>query len=99
MSVADIEAALTPRLGDFSALDAKVKIDFTDDRLLIDGTKAPATLTHEDGDADCTLVISSDNMTAILNGKLDPTMAFMTGKLKVKGSTAIAMKLAGILKD
>jgi putative sterol carrier protein len=33
-----------------------------------------------------------------MHGQLDPTMAFMTGKLKVKGSTAIAMKLSSVLK-
>jgi putative sterol carrier protein len=30
---------------------------------------------------------------------MDPTMAFMTGKLKVTGSTGIAMKLANVLKE
>jgi putative sterol carrier protein len=99
MSVADIEAALKPRLPDLSALDATVKVDFSDDRLFIDGTTSPATLSHSDSDADCTLLISAENMTRILDGTLDPTMAFMTGKLKVTGSTSLAMKLAGILKE
>jgi putative sterol carrier protein len=35
----------------------------------------------------------------MLNGALDPTMAFMTGKLKLTGSTGIAMKLAGLLRE
>jgi putative sterol carrier protein len=99
MSVADIEAALKPRLAELSALEATVKVDFSDDRLFIDGTKSPASLSHDNSDADCTLLITSDNMTRILDGTLDPTMAFMTGKLKVTGSTGIAMKLAGILKE
>jgi putative sterol carrier protein len=99
MSVADIKAALTPRLPEFSALDATVKIDFGDDRLFIDGTTSPATLTHDDDDADCTLILSADNLAAILHGTLDPTMAFMTGKLRVTGSTGIAMKLASVLKE
>jgi putative sterol carrier protein len=99
MSVADVEAALTAKLAEFSALNASVKIDFQDgNRIFIDGTKSPATLTHDDGDADCTLMVSSEDMANMLHGALDPTMAFMTGKLKVTGSTGIAMKLAGILK-
>jgi putative sterol carrier protein len=99
MSVADIQAALTPRLAEFSALDAKVKFDFGDDRLFIDGTQSPATLTHDDGEADCTLIVSAENMASIMHGKMDPTMAFMTGKLKVTGSTGIAMNLANVLKE
>lgn len=99
MSVATIEALLTPRLADFSALDATVKFDFGDDRLFIDGTHTPATLSHDDSDADCTLVASPDTFLAIVNGKQDATLAVMTGKLKVKGSTGIALKLASVLKD
>jgi putative sterol carrier protein len=99
MSVAEIEAALTPRLAEFSALEATVKFVLGSDHLFIDGTTSPATLTHDDGEADCTLILSADNMVKILQGHLDPTMAFMTGMLKVTGSTSIAMKLAGVLKE
>ena len=98
MSVADIEAALRPHLTELGTLEATVKVDFTDDRLFIDGTQTPARVTHEDSNADCTLLITSDNMTRILDGTLDPTMAFMTGKLKVTGSTTVALKLANIVK-
>jgi putative sterol carrier protein len=98
MSVADIESAFAARLDQFSELNAKLKFDFGDDRLFIDGTQKPAVMTHDDDDADCTLVISPDNLTKIMHGELDATMAFMTGKLKVKGNTGIAMKLASVLK-
>jgi len=98
MSISDIEAAFAGNLDRFGDLDATVKFDFGDDRLYVDGTQKPATMSHEDKDADCTLVITPENLMAIQQGKLDPTMAFMTGKLKVKGNTAIAMKLSSILK-
>jgi len=98
MSVADIENTFSTRLDDFSALNAKLKFDFGDDRLFIDGTQKPAVMSHEDEDADCTLQISEENLTKIMHGELDATMAFMTGKLKVKGNTGIAMKLASVLK-
>ncbi len=98
MSVADIEAALAPRMAQFSELGAKLKFDFGDDRLFVDGTQTPAVMSHDDEDADCTLVVSPDDLTKIMHGQLDATMAFMTGKLKVKGNTGIAMKLASVLK-
>jgi len=98
MSVSDIEAAFGARLDQFSQLGATIKFDFGDDRLFIDGTKTPAVMSHDDSDAECTLTITPENLIAIQQGKLDPTMAFMTGKLKVKGSTAIAMKLGTVMK-
>jgi putative sterol carrier protein len=98
MSVADIEAAFTSKLAQFSELGAKLKFDFGTDRLLVDGTQSPATISHDDGDADTTVVVSADDLTKIMNGQLDGTMAFMTGKLKVKGNTANAMKLASVLQ-
>jgi putative sterol carrier protein len=98
MSVSEIESAFASRLDQFGDLGATVKFDFGDDRLWIDGTQKPAVMSHEDKDAECTLTITPDNLMAIQQGKLDPTMAFMTGKLKVKGSTAIAMKLSSVMK-
>ena len=98
MSVSEIEAAFASRLDAFGDLGATIKFDFGDDRLWIDGTQKPAVMTHEDKDADCTLTVTPENLMAIQQGKLDPTMAFMTGKLKVKGNTAIAMKLSSVMK-
>jgi putative sterol carrier protein len=98
MSVSDIEAAFRTRSVELGELDATVKFDFSTEVLFIDGTKQPAVVSSENEDADCTLSITPADLQAILNGDLDPTMAFMTGKLKVKGSTAVAMQLAGILK-
>ena len=98
MSVSDIETAFSTRLPQFSELGAKLKFDFGDDRLFVDGTRSPAVMSHADDDADTTVVVSSDDLEKIMHGQLDATMAFMTGKLKVKGNTANAMKLASVLK-
>jgi putative sterol carrier protein len=40
-----------------------------------------------------TITVSAADWLAILNGKLDGQMAFMSGKLKVKGDMSLAMKL------
>lgn len=98
MSIGEIESKLSENLTKFGDLGAKVKFDFGGDgTILIDGTHKPATMTKDDGEADCTLQISSEDFSKMLAGQLDPTFAFMTGKLKVKGSTAIAMKLSSVL--
>jgi putative sterol carrier protein len=40
-----------------------------------------------------TITVASSDWLDILNGKLDGQMAFMSGKLKVKGDMSLAMKL------
>jgi putative sterol carrier protein len=50
-----------------------------------------------DDEADVTLTASADVFKAILEGDLNPTMAFMTGKLSVDGSMGMAMKLGSVL--
>jgi len=45
----------------------------------------------------CTVVISAADFTSLVTGKLNPTAAFMGGKLKIKGDMGLAMKLQSIL--
>lgn len=45
-----------------------------------------------------TVKASTENAEKLLNGKLDPMMAFMTGKIKIAGDMALGMKLIGLLK-
>lgn len=53
----------------------------------------------DDAAADCTLIMSADSFRKFLTGKLSGTVAFMTGKLKIKGDIGKAMKLESILKQ
>lgn len=50
-----------------------------------------------DEEADVTLTADADVFRSILDGATNPTMAFMTGKLKVDGSMGMAMKLGAVL--
>jgi len=50
-----------------------------------------------DEEADVTLTASADTFRAILEGDLNATAAFMTGKLSVDGSMGLAMKLGAAL--
>jgi putative sterol carrier protein len=45
------------------------------------------------GTADVTLSTSSDTFAKIASGDQNPTTAYMTGKLKIKGDMGAAMKL------
>ncbi|XOY56427.1 MAG: SCP2 sterol-binding domain-containing protein [Rhodobacterales bacterium] len=61
--------------------------------IIIDQTGARAA----DDDADVTLTASADVFKAILDNELNPTTAFMTGKLSVDGDMGMAMKLTSVL--
>jgi len=50
-------------------------------------------VTEGAGDGDCTISTSAENFERILSGEQNPTTAYMTGKLKVKGDMGAAMKL------
>ncbi|HXV23770.1 MAG TPA: SCP2 sterol-binding domain-containing protein [Alphaproteobacteria bacterium] len=87
-------AAQSPRLG------YTVKFVVDEDAVIRwDGTGAEPLIDTADGPADTTIRISEDNLDKLLSGTLDPTLAYMTGKLKVEGSLGVAMKLTTLLGD
>jgi len=45
----------------------------------------------------CTLTMSANDFLSMVDGKLNPTAAFMSGKLKLKGDMGLAMKLQSII--
>lgn len=49
-------------------------------------------------DRNARLIINGTNLMKLVNGKLDPVLAFTTGKLKVDGDTNAAMELIRFLK-
>lgn len=49
-------------------------------------------------DAECALTMNVKNFKKLLQGDLNSTTAFMTGRLKVKGNIGLALKLESILK-
>jgi putative sterol carrier protein len=49
-----------------------------------------------DGNADATISTSAETFEKIVAGEQNPTTAYMTGKLKIKGDMGAAMKLQKI---
>ena len=77
-------------VGDDSGLGKSLKFDLKDAGVIhIDG----GSVTNEDKPADLTMTLSLDDLLAIGAGSLDPTMAVMTGKLKLSDmGTAMALQ-------
>jgi putative sterol carrier protein len=59
----------------------------------VDVDDGKVSVTENGGDADCTITTSSETFLKIANGEQNPTAAYMSGKLKVKGDMGQAMKL------
>lgn len=100
MSKENIQKAMHDKLAYAPQLGAKIKFDLGDDGVIfIDGTQSPAVMTEEDADADTTFIVKTEVLQNIVDGTQDPTMAFMTGKMKVQGSMGYALKLSALLED
>ena len=46
----------------------------------------------------CTIDMKDQDFVDLATGKLDGTMAFMSGKIKIKGDMGLAMKLQSVLR-
>ncbi|MCT4559608.1 MAG: SCP2 sterol-binding domain-containing protein [Pelagimonas sp.] len=85
--------ALGAKLGG-EGFDATAKFEISGEGALIidaDGVRAG------DDDADVTLTADQETFQAILDGELNATAAFMSGKLAVDGDMGAAMRLASVL--
>ena len=78
-------------------INATIKLVTDQGVVYIDATASPAIVSNDDKPADCDLQVSVDNLVKMSNGDINPMMAVMTGKLKIKGDMGIAMKMGQIM--
>lgn len=97
--LAKVTTGLADAVGADCGLGARVRLDFGDDgTVLIDGRAVPNRVSNEAGDADCTLKIGIGDFVDMAQGRLSGTTAFMTGRLKIKGDMALAVRFGNVLK-
>jgi putative sterol carrier protein len=64
----------------------------------VDLKKEPGEVTAGSlGAANCTVTCAAGDFMNIVGGKMNPQMAFMSGKLKIKGDMGLAMKLQKVI--
>lgn len=80
-----------------SPLGGTFKLELDDNIVYIDGSGSENIVSFDDKEADTVIVTSIQAMTDMINGELNPMMATMTGKVKIKGNMGLAMKLQSFL--
>ncbi len=98
--ITEITDGLRQLVGENSGFNSVLKFDFEGKGVArIDGKSQPNVIDNQDLPADCTIVISPENLMKMFRRELDPTMAFMQGKMKVNGDMSVAMKLGPIVQN
>ena len=97
MDIGVIVEQITKQAGNVAPLGARFKFVLDDNPIHIDGSGDANVVSTEDKEADCTISTTMENMIKLKSGELNPMMAVMTGKIKIDGDMALAMKLQSLI--
>lgn len=99
MSLESVAAAIRERLHLAHDVRARALFDFGEDGVVfVDNTGAETLISHDPvGEADVSLACSLELFQGFLDGTKDPNVAYLTGRLKIRGSLGLAMKLNAAL--
>jgi putative sterol carrier protein len=93
MGVQAIVDQIKPKV-ESAGFERSVKFDTGQDGVIvIDG----ATISTADQETDCTIKLSLSDLEDMIAGELNPTTAFMTGKIKIEGDMSVAMALSQLI--
>jgi putative sterol carrier protein len=93
MGIEEIAGKMQERVA-ASGFGRSVKFDCgADGVIVIDGN----SISTENAPADCVITLDKDDLAAMIAGELNPTAAFMQGKLKVDGDMSVAMQLSQVI--
>lgn len=103
MSINDLLVTLAEKVnqhpGGIAGLEGVYQLDLTSGTYQVRFADGQAEYAREEKwQANCTLKMSDEHFIQLVEGTLTPTTAFMTGKLKIKGDLAQALKLQTVLK-
>jgi putative sterol carrier protein len=91
ISMIDKQAKLNAPIG------GSLKFELDLGTIYLDGKGAENIVSTENKEADCTITTTIETLRKLQQGDLNPMMAVMTGKVKIKGDMSLAMKLQSLL--
>ena len=97
MTFQELNAGVQKAAANAPNLGKSIKLQLDEGIIHIDMTGDEAKVTNEDKAADTVVTTSVDTLDQLRSGKLNPMMAMMSGKVKIKGDMGLAMKLQGLL--
>ena len=97
MTFEELKTGVTKAAENAPNLGKSIKLQLDEGNIYIDMTGDQAQVTEEDKEADTVVTTTVGVLDQLRTGKLNPMMAMMSGKVKIKGDMALAMKLQGLL--
>ena len=97
MDFSEVTAQIAKQASNIDALGATFKFVLDDNPIFIDGTGEENEVSNEDKEADCTVETTVEILSQLRSGDLNPMMAVMSGKIKIKGDMGLAMKLQSLI--
>jgi len=92
-------AVMNSKIAGREPFGSTIRFDFKNGTsIYIDGkSEPPQVVENGEGDADCTVSAAPDVFKDLVAGDLDPTAAFMTGKVSIDGDMTAALQLQKVL--
>lgn len=97
MNFESILDALNEQAKNVAPIGDTIKFVIGEQPLLIDGTGDTNVVSQSDAEASCVISCTEETFTKLKDGSLNPMMAVMGGKVKIKGDMGLAMKLQSLL--
>ena len=80
-----------------SPLGGTLKFLVDENPIFINGNGEQNTISMDNSDADCTIVVSTGVLEKLRDGELNPMMAVMGGQIKITGDMGLAMKVQSLM--
>jgi putative sterol carrier protein len=93
MTIEQVTEQFESAKGKMPNLGKSLKFQFDEGIVHLDLTGDEPVITNLDKEADTTIITSLETLDGLRKGKVNPMMAVMSGKVKIKGDMGLAMKL------
>jgi len=97
MTLADVTEQFRTAAAKAPNLGKTLKFAFDEGVVFLDLSKDEAVVSNDDSEADCTITTTIETLEGIRSGSINPMMAMMGGKVKIKGDMGLAMQLQTLL--